>query len=398
MKNLMVVLLIIVSSNSYSQTNLFELSSNKKDYNGRPFYYTSLKPKLFFQHRGVPSPMLYDSIRALTEINDSVNADAYPWLSPDGLRMYFIRGAGGNNQLLFTDRPNTDSFFNTPSMVPLGISDPTSCWFSNDELNVYVCASNSLYFADRSTSSSAFNAPVTINLTNFPPHNFIAGASLNAAQNKLFLTLDTTINNSLIITEFSRTSSTSFAYVRTLIPPTGYIANVGQLSKDELTYYLGAKFNGGNSSLYQVTRTTLTDTFNLSTFQQIQGINDITGQNIQPSMSDDLNWVSFVRNDTNSWSHNDLYIAHKGIVSSVFDQETKPYYISLFPNPTSGRFTISLPMNNAEIIVMDFLGRQIIKKLATQKKTSIQLDNNGVYFVYVTTKHGTIIKRLIVNR
>ncbi|MDZ4679930.1 MAG: M60 family metallopeptidase [Saprospiraceae bacterium] len=73
-------------------------------------------------------------------------------------------------------------------------------------------------------------------------------------------------------------------------------------------------------------------------------------------------------------------------------------YVSVFPNPNTGQFTISLPDDNAEIIVADLLGRQILKTQATQKTTNLQLDNNGVYIIYVTTKRGTATRKVIVNR
>jgi hypothetical protein len=73
-------------------------------------------------------------------------------------------------------------------------------------------------------------------------------------------------------------------------------------------------------------------------------------------------------------------------------------YISIFPNPNSGQFTISLPADNAEITVTDILGQQILKKQATQKTINLHLDKNGVYIIYITTKQGTATRKLIVNR
>ncbi len=73
-------------------------------------------------------------------------------------------------------------------------------------------------------------------------------------------------------------------------------------------------------------------------------------------------------------------------------------YVSVFPNPNSGQFTISLPEENAEIIVTDVLGQEILKTQATQKTTNLHLDNNGVYFIYVKTKQGAATRKLIVNR
>jgi hypothetical protein len=401
MKYIFIVLLVIICTSIYCQTNHLETTSFKTDCYGSTYKYPFKKINCSCHQMNMQSSIIYDSTRALDEINDFFNADAYPWISPDGLRLYFIRGTNPNlfnTQLMLTERVNTNSYFNSPIIVPLGISNPTSCWFSNDELNVYICNGDSIYFADRITSSSPFNSPVPIQLTGFPPHTFVGGASLNLAQDILLLSLDTSTTYQPVIAEFSRTSPTSFSYTRTLFPPTGYETGVGQLSKDDLTYYFDARFNNGFSLLYQVSRTTVADSFNLSMLQLIQGINDTLKYNIEPSMSDNLDWLAFVRASTIHWESNDLYLSHNGITSSAFNQETKPQSVSLFPNPTIGQFAITLSSTNAEITVNDIFGKQLFKIQSEQLTTRLQLDNNGVYLVQVTTKQGVTTQKLIVNR
>lgn len=106
----------------------------------------------------------------------------------------------------------------------------------------------------------------------------------------------------------------------------------------------------------------------------------------------------FVRNNANSWTANDLFIAHRGFTTSVFNPETVSISISLFPNPTSGQFTLSLPLSNAEISVLDMFGQQIIKTTAIQKKMNFHLYNSGVYFVCVKTSQGIAMRKIIVER
>ncbi|MEI6766842.1 MAG: T9SS type A sorting domain-containing protein [Bacteroidota bacterium] len=74
----------------------------------------------------------------------------------------------------------------------------------------------------------------------------------------------------------------------------------------------------------------------------------------------------------------------------------KPF--AIYPNPTSGQFIILLPTDNATITVTDILGQQILKTQTTQKATNLQIDNNGVYAVNVTTIQGTTTRKIIVNR
>jgi hypothetical protein len=69
----------------------------------------------------------------------------------------------------------------------------------------------------------------------------------------------------------------------------------------------------------------------------------------------------------------------------------------VFPNPTNGQFTIMLPTDNCGIIVTDIVGQEIIKSEATQRVMNLQLQQNGVYIIYVSGKDGTYTSKLIVN-
>jgi hypothetical protein len=303
------------------------------DINGALLKNTSVQLNVPYANSTIVTVYDYDSIRSLSEINDPNYADAYPWISPDGLRLYYTSGANFNG-LMFTQRADTNSFFITPTLVPILVSDALSYWLSTDELDVYISTRYNIKFAHRDSVSLPFNTPVTINLLGISGAPFLSGASLNEPQDELFMYYNNSPQDEGII-EFSRLSGTSFTYTRTLPHPAGYSMTVGQLSKDELTFFFGAAYNNGKTSLYQMTRVTPADSFEINTFQEIKGINDTTVLNIQPSMSDNLNWVTFVRNPVYIWESNDLFLAHKGIVSSVFNPDEMQITSSVFPNPAS---------------------------------------------------------------
>jgi len=71
--------------------------------------------------------------------------------------------------------------------------------------------------------------------------------------------------------------------------------------------------------------------------------------------------------------------------------------IHIYPNPTDGVTTISLSTDVADIEITDLLGNQLIKNQTVQKATNIDLDENGVYIVRITTKQGTLTRKLIVR-
>lgn len=80
---------------------------------------------------------------------------------------------------------------------------------------------------------------------------------------------------------------------------------------------------------------------------------------------------------------------------SNFETETA---ISVYPNPSNGQFTVLLSMDNAMISVTDILGKQVINTNTAQKEVNLQLDHDGLYIINITTKRGTVTKKIIVNK
>jgi len=341
-------------------------------------------------------PILYDTVRVLGEIN-AINADAYPWISSDGLRIYYTHGAptyGAPLTLMYTERPNITSTFSSPIPVPINISNPYSCWLTNDELTVYVCKQDSFFYADRSSTSSSFGVLNKIELVGAPFYTFHTSPYLNSTEDKLYISLFTT-STKFKIAEFTRSASSNvFVFDRIFPFSSAYKVRNGCLSKDELTYFVSAEYNNGNARLYQLTRA-VTDTFDLSTIQEIQNINDPIKFNMQPSMSDNLDWVVFVKGNGSTWSQNDLYLAHKGMVSPVYNPQTVSF--NLFPNPTAGAFTISLPTNQAQITITDFFGRRILQQHTKDKTTTLRLDHSGIYIINIESDLGVGSRKLIVT-
>lgn len=111
--------------------------------------------------------------------------------------------------------------------------------------------------------------------------------------------------------------------------------------------------------------------------------------------------------NSNSFPPNLVVLAHErtntkfvanGSLTEVIENATNENSFITFPNPTSGQFTIVLPIDNAEIIVTDILGQLILETNATQKTVNLQVEKNGIYFVHVTARQGTTTRKLIVTR
>ncbi len=73
--------------------------------------------------------------------------------------------------------------------------------------------------------------------------------------------------------------------------------------------------------------------------------------------------------------------------------------VELFPNPTSGVFTlVSLSSPIKEVRIYNATG-QLVYSLRDKPETTLmlRLQDNGMYLVHITTEQGTAIKRLVVS-
>jgi len=398
MKITILILTTLFSTTTFTQSNQAGIASQSIDNYGNMFQNNSSQEKTFYSEQSGQTTFVYDSIRALNEINDPANADAFPWISTDGMRLYFTSGAN-KNQLMFTQRADTNSYFSDPVIIPITISNPLSYWLSKDELDVYICtySPDTLYYAHRKTTDSSFNTPALIHLSQQPDSNIsYRGVSLNNAQNTLYISPPSGI------LEFSRTSTDSFKYKRTLPFPSGFTIHSGQLSKDELTFFFSASYKGGKAVLYQLKRVNPTDDFDAGTFQLIGGINDTTLSNLQPSMSDNLNYVVFVRENQKGWSSSDLYIAHKDSIASIVNPTQIQKSTSVFPNPSKGIFHLSgSEQRILNLEIYNLFGEKVFQEiklnLSKQKPIDLSGKPKGIYFLKLTdgTNIISVIKLII---
>jgi len=388
--NLLVIILGFFSISAFSQTHWNNNAKYNLDMNGAPLKNVSIKLEAPYSNPTFLTAYEYNSIRELTEINVPDSADAYPWISPDGLRLYYTSG-NVNNLLMFTQRTNTNSYFDPPTLVPISLPRrPRSSWLSTDELDIYVSAEDSLYYAHRDAISLPFNTPIKIDLSGIS-ESFISGVSLNTAQNELFIYFHLYSDLGSGVKEFSRTSPTSFTYTRTLDTPSGYAFSIGQLSKNDLVFFQGATYLDGKSLIYQMTRPTPTDSFSISTFQRTQGINDTNYYNDQPSMSDSLSWVAFVRSALDYWVADDLFIAHKGKISSVFNPDEMQIYSYAFPNPASEYINIKYKTPSISPLILSIFSHQgilIYEKEINPASGDIKIETDALkdgFFFYRLT-------------
>jgi len=76
--------------------------------------------------------------------------------------------------------------------------------------------------------------------------------------------------------------------------------------------------------------------------------------------------------------------------------------ISIYPNPSAGVYTISLPENEAfQISIVDMIGREVFTKTTSNtKNVSIDISNqaSGLYMLKLKSSKGTVIKKIVLDK
>lgn len=127
----------------------------------------------------------YGNIQPLTSLNDPVQSDAYPWLSGDGLRLYFTR----NFTLMYSSRPSTTSTFEPPVEVAFTGSvqlEIVGVWLSPNEKTLFLVGDNRIYKATRKSRTQPFSLPVLFT-DEFKDEYFVSGLSFSTDKKNMYI-------------------------------------------------------------------------------------------------------------------------------------------------------------------------------------------------------------------
>lgn len=130
----------------------------------------------------------YSNIKALTQVNDPNRSDSYPWLSPDGLRLYFTKQFGADIKFYKSERSSLTADFGAPTELGITlpkVSNNMSCQLSDDETEFYALSGNFIYYAKRNNANDNFNTPVEI--ANTDNSGYLSGITMTGDAKELFV-------------------------------------------------------------------------------------------------------------------------------------------------------------------------------------------------------------------
>jgi hypothetical protein len=334
------------------------------------------------------------SVRSLSELNKSDNAEAYPFISENGLNIYFTSGSPDASNIFVASRHDTSSPFSTPVLLSNHFPPGShSGWLSKDELDIYFVNKNAVYTSRRNSIYEKFLQPVIVHLSG-RVYDFVSSVSLT--QDKEELLIYSVLNRKTNISVFRKQQNSfyDYAFVGMLPIPVFFKVGSGMLSSNGLGFYLSVRLNNRHK-LAKLTRNTTKEVF--TDFQILEGsLIDNLDNMIQPSVASD-NFVAFVVNHSINWSDSDLYLYQK--LSNKLD--INQFSIELYPNPTTGKVNVTFnkSVGKLEAILISLDGVEQKRFRFNNAATDISLDiedlNPGLYILKLKFADMTISKKVV---
>ncbi len=343
------------------------------------------------------SVVTFDSLRSIDEVNDLTSTDAFPWISLDGLRLYFTHQTLSPG-LFYSERLSINGIWSVP--VSLGVSG-SSFTLSRNELELFSCEGPDIVHYSRPNLSSPFINPqqMTLNLPQIP--NLYRSVSFDPSGAQMFLYAYYTGYTKAF--ELTRASQLVYNYTRELTFPAWYSSSSGRLSVDGLVFYLALNDTNDIFNLATMERASPFDTFNVASTQFIPELIDSTLWTSHPCASQNDEWLVFTRAISNTWSETNLYIASKtGVINSVSDN--MKLHGSVYPNPANDvlNFRFNTILDHSTILnIYSIDGKLCISEsinAANQAVIDVSELNSGLYFYSLNSGNEVYQDKLIIQK
>ncbi len=262
-------------------------------------------------------------------LNAADAADAYSWLSKDGLRIYFTRD-NSDDEIWKAERKSLTEEFKDPVSVTVnGISsdnDVFSCWLTDDEKTLFFVThrggngfTTSLFRSTYDEVSKEFINPVKINLSggdiNETSYIFISGPSLTPDLKQLFVYYNDEHSDEHIA---CFTSNDGINYVFKLFLNNGNNYCPGSLADNGLSFYLSLRDE--DNLLVKLSRPDLNSDFgNPEYFTVDKNINEGKGY-YQPYVNTDLGLMA-ITFGLGNWESNDLAIVKLPTEKTIYKEK-----------------------------------------------------------------------------
>lgn len=129
----------------------------------------------------------FTNVEAISELNTSSKAESYPWISPDGLTLYFTSDRNGSDKIYTTTRTDLRSKFGPATLVDLEprSEEILSCYLSNDMKTIWYISKEKVFYSTRSSVNAEFTGGHKVELSH--ELGFISGISLTPDLKQIYM-------------------------------------------------------------------------------------------------------------------------------------------------------------------------------------------------------------------
>lgn len=351
------------------------------------------------------------------ELNTPKEAEAYPFLSADGLRLYFTSGReGGFGRLYISTRPSLQAPFTKPEALSKNLEDGFYAGtLTLDERTIYMThEGGAIYVATRNSIDDEFSKPLPVRGLR-TGYNFGPGISPDGNE-MVALSWQTPDGHDKMIV-YKKITVDSFAETGLLplpAPEPGtdhYDPGPGQYSKDGLYFYFSLEADL-EEHIWRYQRNRPGDKF-VTIEKIILPSNTSSSKNSQPTVNQDGSVIVYITSPNNRWEEDDLAIesdpkqtilAAAAPAASAKNEngslliETNAGFgqAKTYPNPFLDNIVFEYPAykgNNTFFYLYDVSGKLVFQQQITGTKSVIPLNKlvPSAYLYQVLDENKKII-------
>lgn len=336
----------------------------------------------------VGTPLSYNGPQDISAVNTETGGEGYPWLSGDGLRMYYAGRVAPDIRILYTERADLNSAWTTPiDPLPSESGETSGAWLSADELTIwFTTASNQVRRAERASTGSPFGAAITLTITG--ASGTLRCPSLTPDESEMIIWR----NSANVVLQYM--GPDSYAYVEPLDMLGTTNVTTCRLSADGLDAYFSATYSGVQRP-HRMHRASVDDAF--GDLQYLSGVDfDPAHKWLQPIVNDDATVLMVVRG-VSLWPDNDIYEA-RGTAASGIEALWADVPV-IGPVPTNDMLTIRMPESRGlvDLRLFDTLGNEVLR---TRVNDHMPIDVRGLasgsYLAVIQSAGSRHVSRVVI--